>query len=70
MYNKIPMDDKTQCPAPRNGHACCCYEGKVYLFGGNGGRGYENSIFKDLWCFDPVEGKWEEIINLKQNNYM
>ena len=69
MYSKIPMDDKTQCPAPRNGHACCCYEGKVYLFGGNGGRGYENSIFKDLWCFDPVEGKWEEIMYKENPTY-
>ena len=34
-------------PAPRANHSACCYEGKVYIFGGNGGRGYENSIFKD-----------------------
>ena len=38
-------------PAPRANHSACCYEGKVYIFGGNGGRGYENSIFKDLCTF-------------------
>jgi len=37
------------------------------MFGGNGGRGYENSIFKDLWCFDPETKKWEEIEYKNEN---
>ena len=48
-------------PAPRANHSACCYEGKVYIFGGNGGRGYENSIFKDLWVFDPEDNEWQQV---------
>lgn len=48
-------------PAPRASHTSCYYEGKIYVFGGNGGRGYENSVFKDLWSFDVNANKWENI---------
>ena len=47
-FSKIEIKEGP-VPAPRANHSACCYEGKVYIFGGNGGRGYENSIFKDLW---------------------
>ena len=53
-------------PAPRANHSACCYEGKVYIFGGNGGRGYENSIFKDLWVFDPEDNEWQ-LVPFKEN---
>ncbi|MCQ2816062.1 MAG: AAA family ATPase, partial [archaeon] len=59
-FEKIDLKDE-DCPAPRASHAACFYKGKVYIFGGNGGRGYENSVFKDLWSFDPVEKKWTQI---------
>ena len=53
-------------PAPRANHSACCHEGKVYIFGGNGGRGYENSIFKDLWVFDPEDNEWQ-LVPFKEN---
>ena len=59
-FSKIEIKEGP-VPAPRANHSACCYEGKVYIFGGNGGRGYENSIFKDLWVFDPEECKWSEV---------
>jgi N-acetylneuraminic acid mutarotase len=49
------------CPSPRANHAACYHEGKIYMFGGNGGKTYENSVFKDLWVFTPSTKKWEEI---------
>jgi N-acetylneuraminic acid mutarotase len=49
------------CPFPRANHAATYFEGKVYLFGGNGGRSYENQIFKDLWVFSLTTKQWEEI---------
>ena len=57
---------KGDSPAPRANHSACCYEGKVYIFGGNGGRGYENSIFKDLWVFDPDDSEWL-LVPFKEN---
>jgi dynein heavy chain len=65
-FTKYEIEENT-CPAPRSGHSTVCHNGKVYLFGGNGGRGYENSIFKDLWCFDPEAKKWEEILYKNEN---
>ena len=65
-FTKYEIEENT-CPAPRSGHSAVCHNGKVYLFGGNGGRGYENSIFKDLWCFDPEAKKWEEILYKNEN---
>ena len=57
---------KGDSPAPRANHSACCHEGKVYVFGGNGGRGYENSIFKDLWVFDPEDSEWQ-LVPFKEN---
>ncbi len=48
-------------PSPRANHAACFHEGKIYMFGGNGGRSYENSVFKDLWVFTPSTKMWDEI---------
>ena len=58
-FTKIECEGPT--PAPRANHSACYYNGKVYVFGGNGGRGYENSVFKDLWEFDLEAKKWTEI---------
>jgi dynein heavy chain len=58
-FTKINTGDN--CPSPRANHAATYFEGKVYLFGGNGGRSYENQIFKDLWVFSLTTKQWEEI---------
>jgi len=48
-------------PSPRANHAACLYDYKVYIYGGNGGKIYENSVFKDLWEFDCEKLTFREI---------
>ena len=56
-------------PAPRASHSVTVHEGKVYLFGGHGGRGYENIIFKDLWCYNFENEQWTEIFYKENPSY-
>jgi hypothetical protein len=55
------VEAKGEGPSPRANHAGYFYENKLYIFGGNGGKSYENSVFKDLWVFDYSEMSWTEI---------
>lgn len=59
--NKFTRIQTEVTPSPRANHSAYVYEGKVYMFGGNGGRAYENSVFKDLWIFDYDKLMWEEV---------
>ena len=54
------------CPAPRANHAACVFNNNIYIFGGNGGRMYENTVFNDMWRFEFSERKWEKV-NYKEN---
>lgn len=48
-------------PHPRANTASCFVDGKVYIFGGHGGLGYQRVAFNDLWSFDIKSGVWERI---------
>lgn len=50
-----------QGPSPRANHSAVSLNNKIYVFGGNGGRFYENSVFKDLWVLDVEKLTWSEI---------
>ena len=63
-FTKINTGENS--PSPRANHAACSFDGKVYIFGGNGGRSYENQVFKDLWYFTLTTKKWEEIKSLSE----
>ena len=52
-----------QGPMPRANHSVIAHNNKIYIFGGNGGRFYENSVFKDLWCLDVEKLTWHDIKN-------
>ena len=58
-FTKISTTE--QGPSPRAGHSACTSAGRVYIYGGNGGRQYENSVFRDLWMFDTEKTTWTEI---------
>ena len=48
-------------PSPRANHAACVSGSKIYIYGGNGGRAYENTVFNDLWVFDYEKLIWQNI---------
>jgi len=50
-----------QGPSPRANHTAITMDNKIYIFGGNGGRFYENSVFKDLWVLDIEKQTWSEL---------
>ena len=53
---------EVQIPSPRANHSACVVDSyKVYVFGGNGGKNYENLVFKDLWLFNHMTNCWKEI---------
>lgn len=66
-YQKIKFESEEEgkdpeIPAPRANHAACVVDShKVYCYGGNGGRSYENLVFKDLWVFNHLNNTWKEI---------
>lgn len=49
-------------PSPRASHSSYIFEGKFYIFGGNGGHMYENQVFKDLWVLDLETMRWTELM--------
>lgn len=65
-FTKIEYDDLKNVPSPRAHHSGYFYNGKVYIFGGNGGHIYENQVFKDLWILDVETMKWEEIVKVEK----
>lgn len=50
-------------PHPRANHTAIVVDDKIYMFGGNGGRFFENSVFKDLWVLDVDALTWTELKN-------
>ena len=62
QWEKSKEDGEVEVPSPRANHAACVVDSyKVYIFGGNGGKGYENLVFKDLWMFNHMTNAWKEI---------
>lgn len=55
------IETVNQGPSPRANHTAMCLDGKIYIFGGNGGRFYENSVFRDLWVLDIEKQTWTEL---------
>ena len=51
---------------PRYGHTCVVYDGKLYFFGGYGGKpsGKESKIYNILGVYDPVQNEYSEIADL------
>jgi hypothetical protein len=47
-------------PCARMNSTITLYKDKFYLFGG---RGNEQAILNDLWCFDPSRCKWKELMS-------
>lgn len=45
-------------PAPRFGHNAVALDGRLVVFGGQGGP---SEFFNDVWRFDPEAGAWDEI---------
>ena len=50
-------------PSPRANHTAIVVDDNIYMFGGNGGRFFENSVFKDLWILDVDKMIWSELKN-------
>jgi len=48
-------------PHPRANTASAFIDGKVYIFGGHGGLGYQRKAFNDLWSFDIETGCWRRM---------
>ncbi len=58
-FTKIAID--SQGPSPRANHTAITIDNKIFIYGGNGGRFYENSVFKDLWVLDIEKLTWNEL---------
>lgn len=61
-FSKVEFDVNSKIPAPRAHHACFYINGKLYIFGGNGGNTFENLVFKDLWVLDIETLVWTELM--------
>ena len=44
----------TSKPTARQGHSAVAYNGKMYMFGGQGQQDYQ-----DVWVYDPVANSWQ-----------
>merc|ERR1711957_779300 len=60
-YTKIAANNAG--PHPRANHTAIQVDDNIYIFGGNGGRFFENSVFKDLWILDVDKLMWTELKN-------
>jgi hypothetical protein len=60
-FSKITLNNVG--PHPRANHTAIVVDDKIYMFGGNGGRFFENSVFKDLWVLDVEKLLWSELKN-------
>lgn len=60
-WTRVPA---TEGPSARSQHAMvyCPAIGKVLLFGGEVGGAYSGEFTRDLWLYDPVSNRWEQIV--------
>jgi len=49
-------------PSPRCAHSCVFYKNSLYVLGGELATADQYHHYKDLWKFDVVENKWQEIV--------
>ena len=49
-------------PSPRCAHSCVFYKDSLYVFGGELASADNYHHYKDLWKFDTIQNKWQEII--------
>lgn len=54
LWTQLPQC--RQAPCDRYKHACCSFEGHVYLLGGR-----DNSCLKDFWRYSVVCNSWTEL---------
>jgi dynein heavy chain len=58
-------ESKIGAPEPRANHTANFHKGKVYIFGGHGGVGYERTAFNDLYYFDIETSEWTKLDNIE-----
>ncbi|XP_054471288.1 actin-fragmin kinase [Anoplopoma fimbria] len=54
LWTRLPQSSRSPCD--RYKHACCSYDGNVYILGGRG-----NSCLRDFWKYSVVCNDWTEL---------
>ncbi|CAK6974134.1 Hypothetical predicted protein [Scomber scombrus] len=54
LWTRLPQSSRSPCD--RYKHACCSYDGNVYILGGR-----ENSCLRDFWRYNVVCNEWTEL---------
>ncbi|XP_041662509.1 leucine-zipper-like transcriptional regulator 1 homolog [Cheilinus undulatus] len=54
LWTQLPQSKPSPCD--RYKHACCSYDGHVYILGGR-----ENSCLRDFWRYNVVCNEWTEL---------
>ncbi|XP_008279337.1 multiple epidermal growth factor-like domains protein 8 [Stegastes partitus] len=54
LWTQLPQSSRSPCD--RYKHACCSYDGHVYILGGR-----ENSCLRDFWKYSVVYNEWTEL---------
>ncbi|XP_077436583.1 kelch domain-containing protein 3 isoform X1 [Vanacampus margaritifer] len=54
LWSQLPQS--IAAPCDRYKHACCSYEGNVYILGGR-----DNSTLRDFWRYSVVRNEWTEL---------
>ncbi|XP_029314271.1 leucine-zipper-like transcriptional regulator 1 homolog [Cottoperca gobio] len=54
LWTRLPQS--SQSPCDRYKHACCSYDGNVYILGGR-----DNSSLRDFWRYSVVCNEWTEL---------
>ncbi|KAI3356582.1 hypothetical protein L3Q82_017782 [Scortum barcoo] len=54
LWNQLPQSSRSPCD--RYKHACCSYDGNVYILGGR-----DISCLRDFWRYNVVRDEWTEL---------
>ncbi|KAM8857625.1 kelch domain-containing protein 3 [Synchiropus picturatus] len=54
LWTRLPQSGRTPCD--RYKHACCGYDGSVYMLGGRG-----SGCLRDFWKYSVVRNEWAEL---------
>ncbi|XP_059198716.1 leucine-zipper-like transcriptional regulator 1 [Centropristis striata] len=54
LWTRLPQS--SQSPCDRYKHACCSYDGNVYIMGGR-----DNSCLRDFWRYSVVRNEWTQL---------
>ncbi|XP_053732631.1 kelch domain-containing protein 3 [Synchiropus splendidus] len=54
LWTQLPQSGRT--PSDRYKHACCGYDGSVYMLGGRG-----SGCLRDFWKYSVVRNEWAEL---------